>query len=77
MAAFRFTAISPPEGFPFSKSQAAPCLPFGAGLKVYTLIAQGKTASWEGYEIPMNFRKNITQISNFTVSQPNTPRVQG
>lgn len=34
MAAFRFTAISPPEGFPFSKSQAAPRPPFGAGLKV-------------------------------------------
>ncbi len=54
MAAFRFTAISPPEGFPFSKSHTAPCLPPARGL---TLIAQGKTANWEGYEIPMNFRK--------------------
>lgn len=34
MAAFRFTAISPSEGFPFSKSHTAPCLPSGAGLKV-------------------------------------------
>lgn len=34
MAAFRFTAISPPEGFPFSKSHTAPRPPSGAGLKV-------------------------------------------
>ena len=62
---FRFAAIS--EGFPSSKSQTAPCPPSGAGLKVYTLIAQGKTASWQGYEIPMYFRgkssKQATSLS--------------
>ena len=42
MAAFRFTAISPPEGFPFSKSHTAPCLPPARGLRFIHSSHRGK-----------------------------------